>query len=143
SGEPDVPRAPELLGPAGTTALLAGPASRASRCVDCSLIPMAAAQTIDEYIESFDPPARDLLVALRGLASDAVPRAAEAVRWRNPAWVHPSGTILFAISGHRHHANIMFTPSTKEAFHAELADYQTGKGSVKLPYDIAIPADLL
>jgi uncharacterized protein YdhG (YjbR/CyaY superfamily) len=47
------------------------------------------------------------------------------------------------ISGHARHANIAFTPSTREAFDADLAGFETGKGTVKLPYGEPLPADLL
>jgi uncharacterized protein YdhG (YjbR/CyaY superfamily) len=104
---------------------------------------MGRAQTIDEYLEGFPAENRKLLEQLRALASEAVPEASEAIKWGHPAWVHPSGTILFMMSGHARHASVTFTPSTREAFTAELADFATGKGTVKLPYDQPVPADLL
>ena len=100
-------------------------------------------QTIDEYLEGFTGQGRELLEQLRALAHEAVPEASEAIKWGYPAWVHPSGTILFMVSGHATHANIAFTPSTREAFDADLADFATGKGSVKLPYGQPVPGDLL
>jgi uncharacterized protein YdhG (YjbR/CyaY superfamily) len=104
---------------------------------------MGRPQTIDEYLEGFTGQARELLERLRALARAAVPAASEAIKWGHPAWVHPSGTILFVVSGHAEHANIVFTPSTREAFDADLADFATGKGSIKLPYGQPIPDDLL
>ncbi|MGW1529762.1 iron chaperone [Streptomyces sp. NPDC002159] len=100
-------------------------------------------QTIDEYIEGFVGQARELLEQLHVLAGETVPDANEAIKWGHPAWVHPSGTILFVISGHAKHANFTFTPSTREAFEADLCDVETGKGSVKLPYGSPVPTDLL
>jgi uncharacterized protein YdhG (YjbR/CyaY superfamily) len=104
---------------------------------------MSKAQSVDEYVAGFDGQARALLEALRALAHDAVPTADEAIKWGAPAWIHPSGTILFMVSGHNRHANIAFTPSTREAFDDELGDWDTGKGSVKLPYGEPVPEDLL
>jgi uncharacterized protein YdhG (YjbR/CyaY superfamily) len=105
---------------------------------------MGTPQTVDEYFESFSGPARELLEQLRTLANKAVPKASEAIKWRHPAWLHHrTGTILFMISGHARHANIAFTPSTREAFDADLAGFETGKGTVKLPYGEPLPADLL
>ena len=104
---------------------------------------MARPQTTDEYIEGFEGQSRELLEQLRALAHEEVPEASEAIKWGHPAWVHPSGTILFAVSGHAKHANAVFTPSTREAFDADLADFTTGKGSVKLPYGRPVPAGLL
>ncbi|MGH4031051.1 iron chaperone [Actinomycetota bacterium Odt1-20B] len=104
---------------------------------------MGKPQTIDEYIGGFPGEARETLEQVRALAEEAVPDAGEAIKWGSPAWVHPSGTILFVMSGHAKHANVVFTPSTREAFDAELADFSTGKGSVKLPYGEPVPDDLL
>ncbi len=104
---------------------------------------MGKTQTLEEYINGFTGPGRELLEQLRALADEAVPDASEAIKWGQPAWVHPSGTILFMLSDHAKHANFAFTPSTREAFDADLAGFATGKGSVKLPYTQPVPADLL
>ena len=104
---------------------------------------MARPQTVDEYIDGFTGPSRELLEQLRALAHEAVPEASEAIKWGYPAWVHPSGTILFMVSGHARHASVAFTPSTREGFDAQLGDFATGKGTVKLPYGHPVPGDLL
>ncbi|MGO1227959.1 MAG: iron chaperone [Brachybacterium sp.] len=107
------------------------------------MTPSAKPTTVDEYIAAFDGPARARLHELRALAQEAVPEASEALKWGSPAYLHPRGTILFVCSAHRHHANFTVTPSTREAFAAELTAYETGKGSVKLPYTTPVPTDLL
>lgn len=104
---------------------------------------MARPQTVEEYLQGFSGESRELLEQLRSLANEAAATAGEAIRWGYPAWVHPSGTILFMLSGHAKHANVTFTPSTKEAFAAELTGFTTGKGSVQLPYGQAVPTELL
>ncbi len=109
----------------------------------CHTSDMGKPQTIDEYIGSFAGQSRELLEQVRALVQEAVPEASEAIKWGNPAWVHPSGTILLMLSGHAKHANIVFTPSTREAFDSDLAGFATGKGSVKLPYGQPVPGDLL
>lgn len=104
---------------------------------------MGRPQTVDEYIEGFTGPGRELLEQLRALAHETVPQASEAIKWGYPAWVHPSGTILFMVSGHAKHASVGFTPSTRYGFDADLASFATGKGTVKLPYGQPVPVDLL
>ena len=104
---------------------------------------MARPRTIDEYLDGFTGQARELLDQLRALAGAAAPAASEAIKWGHPAWVHPSGTILFMLSGHAKHAGVAFTPSTREHFDADLAGFETGKGTVKLPHGKSVPADLL
>lgn len=104
---------------------------------------MTRPTTIDEYLAGFTGQRRDLLDHLRALVTGAYPDAGEAIRWGQPAWVHPSGTILYMLSGHAKHVNVAFTPSTREAFDDRLTGYDTGKGSVKLPYGRPVPDEVL
>ncbi|MFI8186923.1 DUF1801 domain-containing protein [Actinacidiphila glaucinigra] len=100
-------------------------------------------QTVDAYIEGITGKSREVLEQVRALAIEGAPEASEAIKWGHPAWVHPSGTILFVASAHAKHANVVFTPSTREAFDADLDGFSTGKGSVQLPYGRPVPIDLL
>ncbi|MFF0141806.1 iron chaperone [Streptomyces sp. NPDC005227] len=104
---------------------------------------MSKPQTMDEYVERYVGQARETLDQLHALAGEAVPDANVAIKWGHPAWVHPSGTILFVISGHAKHANFTLTPSSRKAFDAELDGFDTGKGAVTLPYGTPVPRDLL
>ena len=99
--------------------------------------------TVDEYIDAAPPLGRVLLTELRSLSREAVPDAVEQIKWGHPAYVHPDGVILFMFSGHKAHASMAFTPSTKAAFEAELTQYRTGKGTVALPYGTPPPRPLL
>lgn len=103
----------------------------------------ARPQNVDEYLDRFASPVRERLAAVRDLAREAAPDAAEAIKWGDPAWVHASGTILFMLAGYSKHIGVVFTPTTREAFDAELADYNPGKGSVKIAHTQPIPEDLL
>lgn len=104
---------------------------------------MTAHESVDEYIATFPDIARTLLEELRAPARATVPSATETLKWNAPAYAHPRGTILFQPSGHRAHANLVFTPSIREAFEDELINYETGKGSVKLFHGQTAPHDLL
>jgi uncharacterized protein YdhG (YjbR/CyaY superfamily) len=94
---------------------------------------MGGPETISEYLDGFTGQRRKLLEQLRTLAEEMVPQGSEAIKWGHPAWVHPSGTVLFMVSGHAKHASVAFTPSTREAFATDLANFTTGKGTVRLP----------
>lgn len=102
-----------------------------------------AAHTVEEYLDTLTTERHERMVELVDLARRAAPQATGAIRWGHPAFLHADGVILFTLSGHARHANVVFTPSTKNAFTDELADLETGKGSVKLPYDAEVPTDLL
>lgn len=107
------------------------------------MTPSTKPTTIDEYIAALDDPARSRMKELCALARDAVPEAGEALKWGVPAFLHPHGTILFVCSAHRQHANFTVTPSSRTAFAGELTSFETGKGSVKLPYAAPVPTELL
>ena len=104
---------------------------------------MPKPSTVYEYIDAAPPLGRALLTELRSLSREAVPDAVEQIKWGHPAYVHPDGVILFMFSGHKAHASMAFTPSTKAAFEAELTQYRTGKGTVALPYGTPPPRPLL
>ncbi len=99
--------------------------------------------TVTEYVDGLSPHAQCRILELRALISANAPQLDEHLKWGAPAYVHPDGVIMLMTSAHKQHANIVFTPSTREAFVSELAAYATGKGSVKLGYEEAVPADLL
>lgn len=60
----------------------------------------------------------------------AASAAQEQLKRGDPSYVHADGVILFMFSGHTKHASLAFTPSTRAAFDDDLADYQTGKGTI-------------
>lgn len=103
----------------------------------------AKRNNVDEYISGLPRPGRDRATALRDLIRSVAPDLVEDLKWGSPAYLHPDGVIMLALSAHKAHANVVFTPSTRERFTEELTAFSTGKGSVKLPYDDDIPADLL
>lgn len=104
---------------------------------------MSKPGTVDEFFAQFDDPARSFMLHLREIADQAAPETHTELKWGSPAWIHASGTILFIVDGFKRHANVVFTPSTREAFDEDLVNVQTGKGSVKLPYAETVDRTLL
>ena len=104
---------------------------------------MPKPKTVDQYIDATPEPGRALIEGIRAVCRDAAPSANEALKWGHPAYVHADGTILFMFSGHKAHASLAFTPSTKAAFERDLAAYKTGKGTFALPYGSPLPEELL
>lgn len=96
---------------------------------------------VDEYIERFDEPRAARLRAIRALCLDAAPGADETLKWGAPAYV--DDTILFQFAGYRAHTNIVVTPSAKESLEGGFEGYETGKGSLKVPFDSPLPTDLI
>ena len=104
---------------------------------------MTKPQSIDEYIANFPDNQRRQLKKLREVIKTTLPDATEALKWGSPAVIDADGMILIIFSGHKHHINLVGTPSTRKALQDKLADYETGKGSVKLAYDTPLPTELI
>jgi uncharacterized protein YdhG (YjbR/CyaY superfamily) len=104
---------------------------------------MPKARNVEEYFSSVPIAGKALLAELREVAKTCAPSASEELRWGYPAYLHPSGVILFMLSAHKAHASAAFTPSTRDAFAEQLTGFETGKGTVKLPYDQPPPTALL
>lgn len=102
---------------------------------------MAHLHTVEDYLRSFPPDIAQRLGQLREISRTFAPDATEGLKWGHPAY--SLGVILFVFSGHKHHSNMVFTPSTKEAFADQLTDFTTGKGSVQIPHSQPVPTDLL
>lgn len=43
------------------------------------------------------------------------------------------------MSAHKHHIAFVVTPSAKEAVADKLGDFETGKGSLKIPHGVDVP----
>lgn len=104
---------------------------------------MIKPQSIDEYIANFPDNERRQLEKLRQVVKTALPGTTEELKWGSPAFIDTDGMILIIFSGHKHHINLVGTPSTREALKDKLAEYEIGKGSVKLPYDTPLPTELI
>lgn len=104
---------------------------------------MATPTTVDEYLEAAPAASLEHLRALRALSLERTPGATEGLKWGKLAF--STEVILFVVSAHAQHCNVVFTPSTLEAFRPELeaAGFELGKGSVKLPHSAALPLELI
>ncbi len=100
-------------------------------------------KTVVEYIDSFPEDQKTKLSELHKIIRATLPDTHEEFKWNSPATIDKDGMILVIFSGHKHHMNLVVTPSTKRAFEDELSDYVTGKGSVKLAYDKPLPTKLI
>lgn len=97
--------------------------------------------TVDQYIESATVKAQPHLRKLRELLKRVAPKAQETIKWGNPFFVEPR--FLFAYSAHRNHVSFAPSAETLDAFHDELATYDTTKHFLKIPYDKPLPEALI
>ena len=100
-------------------------------------------KTVQEYLASFPADQQAKLRELHQIIRKALPDTTESLKWGAPATIDKDGMILIVFSGHKDHMNLVGTPSTKLAFQNELSDYETGKGSIRFPYDKPLPVGLI
>lgn len=99
-------------------------------------------QTIDEYIQAFPKNIQSILEKIRKTIHDTAPEAVEAISYQLPAF-KLKGTNLIYFAAWKDHIAIYPTPGGIDNLGAELAPYQTGKGTLQFPLDKPIPYDLI
>jgi uncharacterized protein YdhG (YjbR/CyaY superfamily) len=98
-------------------------------------------ETIDEYIESQDEPVQEKLREVRSIIRSALPEAEERMSWSMPTYWKGRNLIHFAAS--KKHLGIYPGGEATTVFAEELKDYDVSKGTIRLPYNQALPADLI
>jgi uncharacterized protein YdhG (YjbR/CyaY superfamily) len=98
---------------------------------------------VDEYLEALPADQRAALQKLRKAITAAAPGAEECISYRLPAF-RLGGTLLVAFGATANHcAFYPMSSSTVEAFAADLARYDTSKGTVRFPTANPPPAALV
>ena len=98
-------------------------------------------RTVDEYIAAQDEAAQPKLRQLRAILRAAVPEAEERISWSMPTYWKGRTLIHFAAS--KKHLGIYPGGEATTVFAAELQDYDVSKGTIRLPYDRPLPAELI
>ncbi len=98
-------------------------------------------ETIDEYIASQDENVREKLQEVRSIIRSAIPEAEEKMSWSMPTYWKGRNLIHFAAS--RKHIGIYAGGVATAVFAEELKDHDVSKGTIRLPYNKELPADLL
>lgn len=96
---------------------------------------------IDEYIAFQDEGIQPYLRQIRETIGSAIPEAQEKISWSMPTFWKKRNLIQFAASK-RH---IGFYPGTEavEAFQDRLEGYETSKGTIRIPYRMPLPLDVI
>lgn len=98
-------------------------------------------QTVDDYIEQFDPDIQVLLNQIRKIIKDNAPDAEETLSWGMPTYKLKGNLLHF--SGNKKHIGFYPAPSGVEKFKNELNAYKTSKGAIQFPYNKKLPAALI
>ncbi len=98
-------------------------------------------RTIDEYIESQDPAARPKLREIRAVIRSAVPDAEERISWSMPTYWKGRNLIHFA--AFKNHIGLYPGGEATTVFEKELEGFGVSKGTIRLPYEKDLPAELI
>lgn len=98
-------------------------------------------QTVDEYIESQDENARPKLNEIRAVIRAAIPDTEECISWSMPTYRKGNNLIHFAAS--KKHLGLYPGGEATTVFAEELAGFDVSKGTIRLPYDRALPVELI
>ena len=101
----------------------------------------ATPRNIDEYVAGFPRDVQVTLQKIRRIIREAAPDAAETIKYRMPTFVLHGNLVHFA--AFEKHIGFYPTPSAIEAFSAELAGYESAKGSVQFPLNRSVPFTLI
>lgn len=102
---------------------------------------MSALPEIDAYIAAADEPARTRLATLRRTIAAEAPDATERISYGMPTWHQGENLVHIGVAAK--HIGLYPGPAAIEAFAAELADYPTSKGAIRLPDDRPLPLELV
>ncbi len=99
-------------------------------------------ETVDEYIGAFPQAVQAVMQALRQTIHDVAPEAKEKISYGMPAFtLHGYNLVYFA--AWQDHIGFYPGSTTVETSIAEVAPYQTGKGTLQFPLDEPLPLPLI
>jgi len=108
-------------------------------------MPMPKRSSVEDFFAQLSDVQRPHLEALRQLSLAADPQAREELKWNLPVYVRGTNTNLWMLQNFKQHCSLRFPPpffaTQKSAVQA--AGFEAGEGFIKLPYERALPTELL
>ena len=99
-------------------------------------------ETIDQYLAAVEEDKRAALEKLRRDILAAAPKAVECISYAMPAFRH-EGRVLVWFGAARHHCAFYPGAWPIEACQADLAGYDTSKGTIRFSPDEPLPSRLV
>jgi len=97
--------------------------------------------TVDEYIAAQEESLRPKLQELRAILRAALPEAEERLSWSMPTWWKGQNLIHFAAA--KKHIGLYPGGEATTVFAEELTDFDVSKGTIRLPWESKLPAELI
>ena len=99
-------------------------------------------KNIDEYIALFPNDVQEILEKIRMTIRKAAPDAEETMSYQMPTFTL-KGKYLVYFAAYKKHIGFYPAPIGNAEFTEDLSVYESGKGTVKFPFDKPIPFDLI
>ncbi len=97
---------------------------------------------IETYINDFPIEVQEKLYEIRKIIFEEVPEATERISFNMPTYELEGKKIIY-FAGFKKHIGLYPFPDAVEDFRDKLADYKTSVGTIQLPLNKSIPADLI
>ena len=98
-------------------------------------------KNIDEYIAAQEEAVQPRLKEMRSLIRSAIPEAEERISWSMPTYWKGKNLLHFA--AFKKHLGFYPGDEAVARFKDELKDYDVSKGTIRLPYNADLPAELI
>jgi uncharacterized protein YdhG (YjbR/CyaY superfamily) len=100
-------------------------------------------KTFEAYLAQFDSGTRAALEKLRGDIHTAAPETEEYIAYGLPAFRFEGKPLVAIGATSKHCALYLMSTSVMESFQEELADYDTGKGTIRFSKDHPMPQTIV
>ncbi|KIS03149.1 iron chaperone [Paucilactobacillus wasatchensis] len=97
---------------------------------------------IEDYLADLAPMQLEVVQIMRELLLDAAPGASEVISYNMPA-IKQNGQVLVYFAATKSHLGFYPTAAPIVAFADRLQNYETSKGTIKIPYDRPLPVKLI
>jgi uncharacterized protein YdhG (YjbR/CyaY superfamily) len=105
---------------------------------------MPKVETVDAYLETLDPPRREVVQRLRETVAAAAPEAVESIAYDMPAFRSHGGQFLVSFAAYRRHYSLFpASDGVVRGLGAEIEPYLSGKGTIRFPANAPIPYDTI
>ena len=98
--------------------------------------------TVDEYLATLAPDAREVVAHLRAVVHDTVPGLDERISYGIPTFTRDGRYVVY-LAGWAHHVSLYPVPEVDDELARRIARYQDGKGTLRFPLAEPVPDDVV
>ena len=99
--------------------------------------------TVDEYLATLAPDAREVVAHLRAVVHDTVPGLDERISYGIPTFTRDGRYVVY-LAGWAHHVSLYPVPDDEDDELARrIARYRDGKGTLRFPLAEPVPDDVV